>query len=64
MRYQLVLVGACATLVLSGCASNEEVAARRCSAVADRTHEQCVADELAKLARLQEPPRSKDGGGY
>jgi hypothetical protein len=64
MRCRLGVVGACAALALAGCTSNQEVADQRCRAVTAGAHDQCVADELAKLAKAQEPPRSKDGGGY
>ena len=64
MRRYTVLLAACAVLALTGCATNQEIAARRCSAVVAGAHDQCVADELAKLAKAQEPPRSNDSGGY
>ena len=64
MSYRFLLLGACAALALAGCVSNEEIAARRCSTVAGPAdaRDQCIGQELARLAKEQEPPISKDSG--
>jgi hypothetical protein len=64
MSYRLALVGACCAVALASCASNQEIAAKRCSSVAGPAYDQCVAQELAKLAAAQQPPPQTGGGGY
>jgi hypothetical protein len=49
---------------LAGCASDQEVAAKRCGALAGAAHDQCVAQELARLAKAHEERPPKDSGGY
>jgi hypothetical protein len=63
MPYRLALLAGCAALALAGCASDQEIAAKRCSNVAGPTHDQCVAQELARLAKAQELPQTGGGGG-
>ena len=53
-----------AALALAGCASDQEVAAKRCGGLAGAAHDQCVAQELARLAKAQEERPPKDSGGY
>jgi hypothetical protein len=66
MARPLALVAACAALALAGCASNQAVADRRCSAVAgpSAAHDQCVALELDKMAKANKSMRSSGGAGY
>ena len=55
-----------AALALAGCASNQELAAKRCAGVAGQrdAYDQCVARESANLARAQEwHSGSSDGAG-
>jgi hypothetical protein len=56
MPYRPTLLGACCALALAGCASNQEIAAQRCSGVTGQAYDQCIAQELAKLATVQQPP--------
>jgi hypothetical protein len=49
-------------LALAGCASNAEIAAKRCAGTTGDAYDQCVAREQAKLAAAQEPPQGR--GGY
>jgi hypothetical protein len=66
MSRRLVRLATCAALALAGCASNQETAARRCSAVSGPgdAHDQCVARELERMAKFQAPPRASGSGGY
>ena len=48
-------------LALAGCASNAEIAAKRCAGAQGTGYDQCVAREQARLA-AQEAPASR--GGY
>ena len=51
MRRHAVL-GLC-LLALAGCASNAELAAKRCGDVQGGAYEQCIAREQARLAQQQ-----------
>jgi hypothetical protein len=53
-------------LALTGCMNNQEIAAKRCASVANQStaYDQCTAQELANLAKPQNPPTSTGGGGY
>ena len=64
MPYRLILLGACAAVMLSACVNNHEVAEKNCSATTGAAHDQCVANELNRLAKAQTPPSSTAGGGY
>jgi hypothetical protein len=50
-------------VVLAGCTSNAEIAAKRCAGTSGGTYDQCVAREQAKLATAQQLPTG-GGGGY
>lgn len=66
MRHHLALLAIGGALALAGCATNQEVAAKRCSGVAGQSaaYDQCVARELANLAKAQELRPTTGGGGY
>ncbi len=67
MPHYLALLALGGVLALAGCATNQAVAAKRCTGVAGQAaaYDQCVARELARLAEAQgPPPPSKDSGGY
>ena len=50
-------------LALAGCATNAEVAAKRCAGQQSDAYTQCVEREQAKLAAAQQLPTG-GGSGY
>jgi hypothetical protein len=50
-------------VALAGCASNAELAAKRCAGTAGAAYDHCVAREQARLAAAQQVPTG-GGGGY
>jgi len=64
MPYRSSLLGACCVLALTGCASNQDIAAQRCSFIAGQAYDQCVALELATIAKAQAAQSSVNNGGY
>ena len=49
-------------LALAGCATNAEIAAKRCAGQQGDAYTHCVAREQAKLAAAQQPLPSSQGG--